>query len=230
MDLDEFAVGVLDAGLHAAAGGTAGAGHRHRAAAVDQPAAAGGQDDRIGREGADFHRDQVLGDRAAATAVVVDHRAQIVPAFVHFDEPGGVPATDLFVEGVEQLLSGGGAGKRGPFVERAAEAALVAKAFGRAIEGHAEPVHQVDDPGSPVGHFLDGRLMLEEVAAVDGVVEVQLFAVALLASEVVDAVDAALGTDAVRTFHRREAHQVDRNPQLGQFHGGRQTGQSAADD
>ena len=82
----------------------------------------------------------------------------------------------------------------------------------------------------PLGHFLDRRLMLQKVAAVDGVVEVQPLVVALLAREVVDAVDAALGADAVRALDRHEAHQVDVDAQLGQLHGGRQPGQSAADD
>ena len=84
--------------------------------------------------------------------------------------------------------------------------------------------------GRPVGHFLDRRLMLQEVAAVDGVVEVQPLVVALLPRQVVDAVDAALGADAVRALDRREAHQVDVDAQLGQLHGGRQAGQPAADD
>ena len=48
--------------------------------------------------------------------------------------------------------------------------------------------------------------------------------------QIVDAVDAALGTDAVRALDRRQAHQVDVDAQLGQLHGGRQAGQSAADD
>ena len=81
----------------------------------------------------------------------------------------------------------------------------------------------------PFGHFLDRRLVLQKVAAVDRVVEVQPLAVPLLPSDAVDGVDAPLGTDAVRAFHRREAHQVDLDAQLGQFHGGRQPGQPAAD-
>ena len=79
-------------------------------------------------------------------------------------------------------------------------------------------------------HFLDRRLVLQEVAAVDGVVEVQPLVVALLPREVVDAVDAALGADAVRALDGREAHQVDVDAQLGQLHRRGQAGQSAADD
>ena len=144
--------------------------------------------------------------------------------------PRDFPAADLFVEGVEQLLAGGGAGKGRAAVERAAEAPLVAKALGRAVEGHAQPVHQVDDLRRPVGHFLDRRLVLEEIAAVDGVVKVLPLGVAQLPREVVDAVDAALGADAVRALDGQQAHQADAAFELGQFHGGRQPGQSAADD
>ena len=121
--------------------------------------------------------------------------------FVHL--AGHFPAADLLVEGVEQLLAGGGPGEGRAVVERAAEAALVAKAFGRAVEGHAQAVHQVDDPRGPVGHFLDRRLVLQEVAAVDRVVEVLPLVVAELPGEVVDAVDAALGADAVRALDRQ---------------------------
>ena len=67
--------------------------------------------------------------------------------------PVDVPAADLLVERVEQLLAGGRAGERGPLEQRAAEAALIAKAFGRAIERHAQAVHQVDDLAGPSRSF-----------------------------------------------------------------------------
>ena len=143
---------------------------------------------------------------------------------------GDFPAADLLVERVEQLLAGGRSGEGRAAVERAAEPPLVAKALGRAIEGHAQPVHQVDDPRRPVGQFLDRRLVLEEIAAVDGVVEMLPLVVAELPREVVDAVDAALGADAVRAFDGQQAHDADVAFEFGQFHGGRQAGQSAADD
>ena len=167
-------------------------------------------------------------DAPRQRAVVVENRAEEIPEFVLRDLAGHFPAAHLLVQRVEQLLAGGGAGKGGALEERAAEAALIAKAFGRAIEGHAQAIHQVDDPRRPIGHFLDRRLMLQEVAAVDRVVEVLPLVVALLPREIVDAVDAALGADAVRALDGHQAHQVDVDAQLGQLHGGRQAGQSAA--
>src|SRR5690606_8557064 len=101
------------------------------------------------------------------------------------------------VEGVEQLLAGGGAGKRRSLVQRSAETATIDEAFGRAVKGYAEPIHQVDNFRRPVGHFLHGRLMLEEVAAIDGIIEMLPLAVAQLPRLVVDAVDATLSTHAV---------------------------------
>ena len=144
--------------------------------------------------------------------------------------PGHFPAPHLLVQGVEQLLAGRGPGEGRPPEERAAEAALIAKALGRAVERHAQPVHQVDDPRGPVGQFLHRRLVLEEIAAVDGILEMLPRAVAQLPGQIVDAVDPALGADAVRPLHRQQAHQPDVEIQFRQLHGGRHSRQPAADD
>ncbi len=190
--LDELGIAVLGSRLVGAAGGAAGADHRHRRAAIDQPAAPRGDDHRVGREGSDLHGDQVLAHHPAANARLVEDRSQIVPGFVELYLALDAPAAHLVVERIEQLLAGRGAGESRALEQRAAKATLVAKALGRAVEGDAEPIHQVDDLWRPEGHFLDRGLVLQEVAAVDRVVEVQIFAVALLARDVVDAVDASL--------------------------------------
>ena len=77
---------------------------------------------------------------------------------------------------------------------------------------------------------LHRRLVLQEIAAVDGVLEVLPIAVAQLAGQVVDAVDAALRTAAVRALHRQQAHHAHVEIQFGQFHRRRHARQSAADD
>ena len=89
-------------------------------------------------KGANLHRHQILADAAAADAVVVENRAEEIPELVLLHLAGDFPAADLVVQGVEQLLAGGGAGEGGALEERAAEAALVAKSLGRAIEGNAQ--------------------------------------------------------------------------------------------
>ncbi len=103
------------------------------------------------------------------------------------------------------------------------------KAFAGAVERHAQPVHQVDDFRSPVGHFLDGRLVIQKVTAVNRIVEVLPLVVAQLSRLIVAAVDPALCTNAVRAFDRSQADQVDVDTQLGQLHCRCQSGQAAAD-
>ena len=72
--------------------------------------------------------------------------------------------------------------------------------------------------------------MIQKVAAVDGIVQVLPLAIAQLPGLIVATIDPALSTNAVRAFDRRQADQVDLDAQFGKLHGGRETGQSAADD
>ncbi len=72
--------------------------------------------------------------------------------------------------------------------------------------------------------------MLQEVATIDGVIEMQPLGVPLLARERIDAVDPPLGAHAVRAFDRRKTHQVDVDARFGKLHGGGQTGQPSTDD
>ena len=139
----------------------------------------------------------------------------------------GLVAADLLVERVEQLLAGGGAGEGGAVVERAAEAAEVEQALGGAVEGHAHAVEQVDDGRGGLAHGLDGGLVGEEVAAVDGVVEVLVGGVAL-ALQILCGVDAALGADRVRTLDRDDGKQVDRAAGLGDLDDRCQSGEASA--
>ena len=208
MDLDEFAVGVVGALLEDGGLGGAGADDGVGALAEDGADAAGGEDDGVGGEAAQLHGAEVEGGDAAGCAFGVEHGGEELPAFVFFDFAVGFVAADLLVEGVEQLLAGGGAGEGGAVVERAAEAAEVEQAFGGAIEGHAHAVEQVDDGGGGFAHGFDGGLVGEEVAAVDGVVEVLVGGVAF-ALEIFCGVDAALGADGVRTLDRDDGKEVD---------------------
>src|SRR5690606_26170060 len=102
--------------------------------------------------------------------------------------------TDLLIERVKQLLAGGRSGECGSLIESSTEPTLIAKSFRSAIEGDAKSIHQVDNSRSPEGHFLDGGLMLQEVAAVNGIVEMEPLVVSLLTGQLVDAIDSALGT------------------------------------
>ena len=195
--------------------------------AEDGADAAGGDDDGVGREGADFHGAQVHGADAAADAVAVEHGGEKFPVLVLLDLAFGLVAAHLFVERVEKLLAGGGAGERGAVVERAAEAAEVEQAFGSAVEGHAHAIEQVDDAGRGFAHGLDRRLVGEKVAAVNGVVKMLPGGVAF-ALEVLGGVDAALRADRVRALDGDDGEQVDVAAHFGDLDDGGESGQSAA--
>ena len=120
----------------------------------------------------------------------------------------GFVAADLLVERVEKLLAGGGAGERSAVVERAAETAEIEQAFGRAVEGYAHAVEQVDDAGRGFAHGFDGRLVGEEVAAVDGVVEVLAGGVAF-ALEILGGVNATLRAYGMGALDRDDGEEVD---------------------
>ena len=175
----------------------------------------------------ELHGAQVHGRDAARHAFGVDDGGEKLPALVLLDLAFGLVAAHLLVERVEQLLAGGGAGKRGAVVERAAEAAEIEQPLGRAIEGHAHAVEQIDDGGRGLAHGLHRRLVGEEVAAVDGVVKVLRGGVAF-ALEIFGGVDAALRADRVRALDRDDGKQVDRAAGLGDFDDRRQARQPSA--
>ncbi len=228
MHLDELAVGVERALLIQRRLRRSGADHRVRGLAEDGAVAAGGHDDGFGREGAHFHGAQIHGADAVADALVVDDRGEKFPGFVLGNFAFGFVAAHLLVERVEQLLAGGGAGEGGSVVERAAETAEVQQSFGRAVEGNAHAVEQVDDAGRGFAHGLHRRLVGEEIAAVHGVVKVLPGGVAF-ALQVLGGIDAALGAHRVRPLDRDDREEVDVTSHLGNLDGGRQACQSATD-
>ncbi len=176
---------------------------------------------------AELHGAQVERGDAAGDALGIEDGGEEFPAFVLLDLAFSFVAADLLVERVEKLLAGGGAGEGGAVVERAAEATEVEQALGGAIEGDAHAVEQVDDAGSGFAHGLDGRLVGEEVAAVDGVVEVLGGGVAF-ALEVFGGVDAALRAHRVRTLDRDDGEQVYAAAGFGDLDDRREPGQASA--
>ena len=223
MDLDELAVGVVGALLVEGGLGGAGADYGVGGLAEDGSVAAGADDDGVGGEGAGLHGAEVHGGDAAAGAFAVEDGGEELPAFVLGDFAFGLVAADLLVEGVEELLAGGGSGEGGAMVEGSSEAAEVEEAFGGAVERDAHAVEQVDDGGTLRGHVFDGGLVGEEVAAVDGVVEV-LQDVVALALEVLGGVDAALGADGVRALDGDDREEVDGAAGFGDLDDGGETG------
>ena len=165
------------------------------------------------------HAAQIDGADAMADALVIDHGREEFPGFVLGDFAFGLVAAHLLVERVQQLLAGGGAGKRGAVVKRASEAAEVEQSFGGAVEGNTHAIEQVDDAGRGIAHGLYRWLVGEEVAAVDGVVEVLPGGVAFTL-QVLGGVDAALGAHRVRPLDRDDGEEVNVTSHLGNLDGG----------
>ncbi len=242
VDLDELAVGVDGSLLPRLPRGEAGADDAVGGAPEDHAGTAGREAHRVEGERLNLHGLQILRDHPHARAVVVDHQGDEVPVLEladHsladegradiVDEVDGLVASHLLVEGVEELLAGGGAGEGGAMEQRSAEASEVEQAFRGTIEGDAHAVEQVDDPRGGVGHALDGGLIGEEVAAVGGFLEVDAGAVAL-ALGVDGGVDAALGADGVAASDGDEREEIDGDACFAELDGGHQAGEAAADD
>jgi len=225
VDLDEFAVGVIDALLEERGLRGAGADDGVGGAAKDGADSAGAEDDRIGGKGFDFHGAEIHGGDAAANANVVDDRGEKRVAFELFDLAFGFVAADLFVEGVEKLLAGGGAGKGGAVIKGTAETAIVQEAFGRAIKHDAHAIEEIDDARGVVAHTLDEGLIGEEIAAVDGVVEMLGRGVAF-ALLVFRGVDAALRANRMRALYGNDGEEVDGDARFGDANGRHESGQT----
>ena len=84
-------------------------------------------------------------------------------------------------------------------------------------------------PGAHLAHRLHRRLVGEEVAAVNGVVEVLPGGVAF-ALQILGRVDAALRAYRVRALDRHDGKQIDLAAHFGDLDSGREARQSAADD
>ena len=229
VDLDELAVAVVDALLVRRGGRGAVADHRLRGFSEDQSRAAGAEIHRVGAERLDVHVLEIHRDVAAADPLVVAHEAEEFPALVLLHEAFALEAPDLLVERVEQLLAGRRARERGAMVQRAAEAAEVDEAFGRAVERNAHAIEQIDDARRRVAHALHERLVGEVVAALHRVLEVDVGVVAF-ALRVDRAVDAALRAHRMAALHGHEREQIDGNAELADLDGGHQAGKAAADD
>ncbi len=229
VDLDELSVGVVSALLVGRRGGRAGVDDRVRGPAEDDAGAAGREHDRGRGERLDLHRVPVQRDDPAARLVRVTDEPEELPRLVLADEARDLMAAHLLVERVEELLAGRRAGERRAVVFRAAEPAKVEQAFGRPVEHHAHPVEQVDDRGRGVAHRLDGRLVGQEVAAVDRVVEMNLGRIPLTL-RVDRAVDPALGADGMAPLDRNDREEVDRHSHFGRADGRHQPREAPSDD
>jgi hypothetical protein len=123
--------------------------------------------------------------------MIVEDERQHLPSLVLRNSLFDFPTSDLFVESVEKLLTSRGSRECRAVMQSSAEPTEVEQAFFRSRERDAHAIEEIDDPGRHVGHPLDGRLIREKIASVNGVVKVFSGRVAL-ALGIHRAVDAAL--------------------------------------
>src|SRR5712691_6864959 len=102
----------------------------------------------------------------------------------------GFIAPHLFIERIEQLLTRRCSGKGSAMVKCPAKTTEVEQAFGSAIERHAHAIEQINNGRRCLAHRSNRRLVGEEVAAVNGVIEMLPGGIAL-AFEIFGSVNAA---------------------------------------
>src|SRR5208337_1243863 len=161
----------------------------------DVGVAAGGKHDGVGHVDCNLAVVQIAGDDAAGLAVD-DDQVQHVHARVH----GHGAEADLAFEGLigseKELLAGLAASVKRAGDLGAAERAVVEEAAVLACEGHALCDALVDDVDADLRKAVDVGFAGAEVAALDGVVEEPINAVAIIVV-ILGGVDAALCGDGV---------------------------------
>ena len=225
VELDELHVLHRHAGVVGDRRPAAGADDGVGGVGVDAAGAARGHDHGVGREGLEAAADHVVGDDAAAAALVDDERGH-EHLDVHLD-PALVGALDERVQQVVAGLVGAVAGARIP---GAAERPLGDAPVVQTAERAAPVVHLEDDARSVAGHLDGGVLVGQVVAALDGVEGVLLGRVVVAVGVVGERrVDAALRGAGVTAAGVDLAE--DRHVQAGRLglHGGAEPREPAAD-
>src|SRR5579864_6271097 len=115
---------------------------------------------------------------------------------------------DLLIQRVEKLLACCSAGKCGAVEKGAAKAPEIQQTFRRPVESDTHAVQQIDDRRRGFTHGLYGRLVGQEVAAIDCVVKMLPGGVAF-ALEVLGGIDAALGAYRMRPLDRHNGKKID---------------------
>lgn len=227
VDLHHFGVSVMYALLVADGNRRAGIDDGVGGSAEDDSVTAGTHDHGVGRERFDGHVTEVLGDNAFSHVFRIFDEANEIPAFIFFNGAAGFKSPDLFIEGVEKLLSGSGSRISSSVLECSAESPEREESFGGAIERDAHSVEEVDDGGGAFGHSHDRGLVVEEVAAGDGVFKVEVGGVTF-STEIDGAVDSALRANAMAPFDGDKGEELYLVPGFCELHGGHETGEASS--
>ena len=200
MDLGVARVGEQGAAAVGPPGGRRVAVDRIGRQVEDRAVSAGGQDHGVGLVALDLAGHQFAGDDAAGLAID-DHQVQHLVAREHGHRAGGDLAAQGTVDAQQELLAGLAAGVEGAADLHAAERPVGQGAAVLAGERHAHGDALVDDAGRELGQTVDVGLPGPIIAALDGVVEQAIDAVAVVLV-VLRRVDAALGRHAVGPARR----------------------------
>src|ERR1017187_3150728 len=194
---------------------------------IDVAVAAGAEHHSVGEVALDFARDQVAGDDAAGAAIHHDE-VEHLGARGHRHGAETDLALQRLVGAEEQLLARLAARVESARDLRAAETAVIEVAGVLAGKRYALPDALIDDVEADAGETINVGFAGAEIAALDGVVEQAVDAVAVIVI-VLGGIDAALRRDAVRAPGGiLEAEAVDVVAQLGQARRGAAAGQSRA--
>ena len=156
-------------------------------------------------------------------------RSSISVRGIHGDGAGVDLALEGLVGAEEKLLAGLAAGVEGARNLGSAEGAIGERAAVLAGEGNALGDALIDDVDADLGEAVDVGFAGAEVAALDGVVEEAVDAVAVV-GVVLGGVDAALRGDGVGAAGRiLEAEALDVVAELAERGGGGAAGQAGAD-
>ena len=201
---------------------------RVRREVVDVAVAPGGEDHRMCRLRVDLAGRQITDDHTGGSAVD-DHQVEHFRAGDQRDRTKADLPHEGGVGAQEQLLSGLAAGVERPGHLHTAERAVLQHATVLACERHALGDALVDDVHTQRSETVDVRLARPEVAALHGVVEQAVHAVAVVLI-VLRGVDATLRRDRVRPARRVVVRKdCDVVAELRQRGRSRCAGESAAD-
>lgn len=170
-----------------------------------------------------------MGDDASADSFLVFDEANKLVAFVFFNLPAGFIAADLLIECIKELLSGGCSGVSGAVLESAAESAETQQSFGGSVERNPHSVEEENDGGCALGHPHNGGLMVEKVAAGDGVFEVKEWAIAFT-PKIDGTVDATLSADAVTSLDGDDRKELDFVARFSELHCGHEASETPSND
>src|ERR1700687_5227178 len=145
--------------------------------------------------------------------VIQDERDHL-PVLILLYFAGNLMTPHLFVQRIQKLLSGRGAGERRAMVLGAAKTAKVEQPFRSAREGNSHAIEKINDRRRHLAHRFGGWLIRKKVAAINRVIEMFPGGIAF-AFGVNGAIDAALRTNRMRALDGYDREEVDGVARLG---------------